>query len=78
MKFQNPSMHGSWTDRRTDNPKPICPVNFFEVGGITKSLYHRAMRPKDVERMANSVDPDQEQSDLGLHCSSRSRTITVA
>ena len=30
------------------------------------------MRPKDVLRMANSVDPDQtapkkEQSDLGLH-----------
>ena len=32
MKFQNPSMHGSWrTDGRTHNPKPICPVNFFEV-----------------------------------------------
>ena len=26
------------------------------------------MHPKDVEEMANSVDPDQEQSDLGLHC----------
>ena len=30
------------------------------------------MCPKDVEGMANSVDPDQtapqEQSDLGLHC----------
>ena len=28
------------------------------------------MCPKDVDRMANSVDPDQtgpEQSDLGLH-----------
>ena len=40
MKFQNPSMHGSWTDGRTDtqtnNLKPICPVNFFEVGGIIK------------------------------------------
>ena len=21
-------------DRRTDRPKPICPLNFFEVGGI--------------------------------------------
>ena len=30
------------------------------------------MGPKDVDRMANSVDPDQtEQSDLGLHCLSR-------
>ena len=22
------------TDRQTDRPKPICPLNFFEVGGI--------------------------------------------
>ena len=26
------------------------------------------MRSKDAEGMANSVDPDQEQSDLNLHC----------
>ena len=26
------------------------------------------MRPKDAEGMVNSVDPNQEQSDLGLHC----------
>ena len=27
------------------------------------------MQPKDADnRMANSVNPDQEQSDLGLHC----------
>ena len=46
MKFQNPSMHGSWTNGRTHahtdgrahNPKPICPVNFFEVGGITTTI----------------------------------------
>ena len=32
------------------------------------------MDPKDVDRMANSVDPDQTapQSDLGLHCLPRS------
>ena len=30
-------------------------------------LYHRAMRSKDADGMANSQDPDQ-QSDLGLHC----------
>ena len=36
MKFQNSSMHSSWqTDGCTHDPKPICPVNFFEVGGIT-------------------------------------------
>ena len=27
------------TDGRTHNPKPICPVNFFKVGGI-KRTYH--------------------------------------
>ena len=26
------------------------------------------MYPKDVDRMANSVDPDQEPSELSLHC----------
>ena len=29
----------SRTDARTDNLKPICPINFFEVGGIIK-LFH--------------------------------------
>ena len=43
-KFQVPSSSGSLvlqptkgitdrrTDRQTDRPKPICPLNFFEVG----------------------------------------------
>ena len=47
MKFQNPSMHGSWTDGRTHahmdgrthNPKPICPINFSEVGGINPTWF---------------------------------------
>ena len=31
-------------------------------------LYHRKMRSKDADGMANSVDPDQtEQSVLDLH-----------
>ena len=34
----------------------------FEQGGFT------VMCPKDADGMANNVDPDQEQSDLGLHC----------
>ena len=43
---------------------------------------HRVMNPKDADRMANSVDPDQEQSDLGYTvCSDLSfrkfRNITV-
>ena len=48
IKFQVPSSSGSLvlqptkgvtdgrTDRQTDWPKPICPLNFFEVGGIKK------------------------------------------
>ena len=35
-------------------------------------LYHRVMSPEDAEGMTNSGDPDQEQSDLGLHCLPRS------
>ena len=31
-------------------------------------LYHRVMNPNDADGMANSVDPDQTESDLGLHC----------
>ena len=31
-------------------------------------LYYRVISPNDAGGMANSVDPDQEQSDLGLHC----------
>ena len=34
----------------------------------TMWLYHRVMSPNDADGMENSVDPDQEQSDLGLHC----------
>ena len=42
MKFQNPSIHGSKvnrrTDRQTDKPKAICLSNFFKVGGIMKNI----------------------------------------
>ena len=36
-----------------------------------KMLFYMVSRfncPKDADGMANSVDPDHEQSDLGLHC----------
>ena len=26
-----------------DKPKPICPTNFFEVGGITSPFYYMLM-----------------------------------
>ena len=39
MKFQIPNIHHSkkkalHTHTQTDKPKPICPSNFFKVGGI--------------------------------------------
>ena len=34
----------------------------------TKRPNHRVFCQKDAIGMANSEDPDQEQSDLGLHC----------
>ena len=41
IKFQDPVANSSWpspsvTDWWTDRPKPICSLNFFEVGGIKK------------------------------------------
>ena len=34
----------------------------------TESFYYRWFGQKDVDRIANSVDPDQTAPDLGLHC----------
>ena len=52
IKFQAPSSSGSLvskpakdeTDRRTDGPKPICPLNFFESGDI-----------KTISKLTNST-----------------------
>ena len=35
------------------------------------------MLPKDADGMANSVDPDQTSSDLGLHCLPRPAHLKV-
>ena len=48
MKFQDSSFNGlkvtvgtkSVTHARTHAPKAICPINFFKVGGITKTKAH--------------------------------------
>ena len=55
IKFQDSSISGSRisqlpsitdrqtdgrTDGRTDRPKPICPLNFSEVGGIKKQTFN--------------------------------------
>ena len=50
MKFQDSSFNGlqvtvgtksvthARTHPRTHAPKAICPINFFKVGGITRSI----------------------------------------
>ena len=46
MRFQDSSFNGlkvtvgtkSVTHPRTNAPKAICPINFFKVGGITRSF----------------------------------------
>ena len=43
----------------------IC-CNYPKI--LTMWLYHSVMHQKDVDEIAYSVGPDQEQSDLGLHC----------
>ena len=48
----------------SDTPNICC--NHSKIW--TMWLYHRVMIPNDADGMANSVDLDQEQSDLGLHC----------
>ena len=47
--------------------KLVVPVITLKFG---LWLYHRVpvISQNDADGMANSVDPDQEQSDLGLHC----------
>ena len=44
------SMHGSctdgWMDGQMHNPKPICPVNFFEVGGIIRAVPEQRSWPE--------------------------------
>ena len=46
----------------TDRPKPMGSLNFFEVGGIKIEPWNNAS--KDVDRMANSIDPDQTTPSL--------------
>ena len=54
--------------------KNYIPIIYFVYRGYnnpktwTVWFYHTAMYQKDADGMANSVDPDQEQSYLGLHC----------
>ena len=43
-----------------------CSCNHSKI--LTMWLHHTVMSPNDADGMANSVDPDQEQSDLGLDC----------
>ena len=57
-------------------------INFLNIRSpkkfvVTTWLYHRVTSPNHADGMANSVDPDQEQSDLGLHCKSKFRIRPV-
>ena len=57
------------TPKNSDNRKNCC--NYPKLGSV--SSYYTVMGSKDVDGIANRVDPDQtapleEQSDLGLHC----------
>ena len=40
--------HASWTHGRGDNPKPICPFNFFDVGGIINLAYQSMFSFLDI------------------------------
>ena len=54
MKFQIPNIHHSKTrrytrtHRQTDKPKPICPSNFFKVGGIINSFERRTQAVRNT------------------------------
>ena len=54
---------------KTSDSQKLC-CNHPEI--LTRLLYHRVLCPEDADGMGDSVDPDQEQSDLGLHCLLRS------
>ena len=53
MKFQNPILNFKWTDgrknRRKDEPKAICPLNFFKVtvGGIKTKYFPQLYKALD-------------------------------
>ena len=49
------------TMKNLDNQTNCC--NYPKI--VTMCFYHRIVRPKDADGMANSFDPDQT---LGLHC----------
>ena len=42
MKFQNPSMHGSWTDGRTTTRNQYAPSTSSKVGGIMIKNFNKA------------------------------------
>ena len=58
--------------RKIPKNSDICKICCNHPKISTKWLYHRVMRPIGTDGMANSVDPDQEQFGLGLHCLPRS------
>ena len=45
-----------------------CLLDILDTAGQEEYRYHDDPKVSDKRAWANSVDPDQEQSDLGLHC----------
>ena len=54
MKFQNPSIHRSKvnerTDRRAESNMPFHPSNFFKVGGIKKKSQYTCIAQSNPHR----------------------------
>ena len=49
MKFQNPILNLKHTaNARTDEPKAICPFNYFKVGGIKFVMDGQTDKPKAI------------------------------
>ena len=68
IEFQDPVSNRSWpyasvtdarTNRPTDRPKPICPLNFFEVGGIINvfqsEFEHKTSRNRIFVKISGDV-----------------------
>ena len=64
-------LHNHINPKNLDTRKTCC----YHPKIWTRWLYHSVMWSKDAEGIANSVDPDQEQSDLGLHCLPRCLSV---
>ena len=59
--WQTVQIQISWLLQKPTDQDLHC-LQKQSISGVNRT------RVKFLSRMANSIDPDQEQSDLGLHC----------